>query len=73
VLPASETTVLITATTGYIVRELLRQSHRVLAMARHRSGIRNSSKDVAANLAPARMSSPTSLADLSSHGAVLRQ
>jgi hypothetical protein len=42
-------------------------------MARHCSGIRNSSKDVAANLAPAHMSSPTSLADLSSHGAVLGQ
>lgn len=81
-LPASETTVLVTGATGYIgryvVRELLRRGHRVLAVARARSGIRgrNSPEDVVADLAPAQVvfSDVTDpdvlLADLSAHGPV---
>jgi NAD(P)-dependent dehydrogenase (short-subunit alcohol dehydrogenase family) len=40
-----------------VVRELLRRGHRVLAVARPRSGIRgkNSQEDVVADLAPARV------------------
>ncbi|KAK3147249.1 hypothetical protein QOZ80_3BG0280040 [Eleusine coracana subsp. coracana] len=81
-LPASETTVLVTGATGYIgryvVRELLRRGHRVLAVARRRSGIRgrNSPDDVVSDLAPARVvfsdvTDPSALlADLSPHGPV---
>jgi divinyl chlorophyllide a 8-vinyl-reductase len=82
VLPASETTVLVTGATGYIgryvVRELLRRGHRVLAVARRSSGIRgrNAPEDVVADLAPALVvfsdvTDPDALlADLSPHGAV---
>ncbi|XP_062211271.1 divinyl chlorophyllide a 8-vinyl-reductase, chloroplastic-like [Phragmites australis] len=78
-LPASETTVLVTGATGYIgryvVRELLRRGHRVLAVARRSSGIRgrNSPEDVVSDLAPARVvfsdvTDPAALlADLSPH------
>ncbi|KAK3151620.1 hypothetical protein QOZ80_3AG0248230 [Eleusine coracana subsp. coracana] len=81
-LPASETTVLVTGATGYIgryvVRELLRRGHRVLAVARRRSGIRgrNSPDDVVSDLAPAGVvfsdvTDPSALlADLSPHGPV---
>ncbi|CAN6295103.1 unnamed protein product [Urochloa humidicola] len=81
-LPASETTVLVTGATGYIgryvVRELLRRGHRVLAVARARSGIRgrNSPEDVVADLSPAQVvfsdvTDPAALlADLSAHGPV---
>ncbi|CAL4939376.1 unnamed protein product [Urochloa decumbens] len=81
-LPASETTVLVTGATGYIgryvVRELLRRGHRVLAVARARSGIRgrNSPEDVVADLAPAQVvfsdvTDPAALlADLTPHGPV---
>jgi hypothetical protein len=74
--------VLVTGATGYIsryvVRELLRRGHRVLAVARARSGIRgrNSPEDVVADLAPAQVvfSDVTDpavlLADLSAHGPV---
>ena len=81
-LAPSETTVLVTGATGYIgrfvVRELLRRGHRVLAVARPRSGIRgkNSQEDVVADLAPARgvfsgVTEPDALrADLSEHGPI---
>lgn len=81
-LAPSETTVLVTGATGYIgrfvVRELLRRGHRILAVARPRSGVRgrNSPEDVVADLAPARVvfsdvTDPDALlADLSAHGPV---
>ncbi|XP_037455134.1 divinyl chlorophyllide a 8-vinyl-reductase, chloroplastic-like [Triticum dicoccoides] len=79
-LAPSETTVLVTGATGYIgrfvVRELLRRGHRVVAVARPRSGVRgkNSPDEVVSDLAPARVvfsdvTDPAALlADLSGHG-----
>ncbi|XP_066377651.1 divinyl chlorophyllide a 8-vinyl-reductase, chloroplastic-like, partial [Miscanthus floridulus] len=79
---AASDTVLVMGATGYIgryvVRELLRRGHRVLAVARSRSGIRgrNSPEDVVADLTLAQVvfsdvTDPAALlADLAPHGPV---
>ncbi|XP_037420907.1 divinyl chlorophyllide a 8-vinyl-reductase, chloroplastic-like [Triticum dicoccoides] len=60
-LPPSETTIVVTGAMGYIgrfvVRELLRRGHPVVAVTRPRSGIRgkNSREEVVSDLAPARV------------------